>query len=113
MNPENYATKENIVNSSKTRYKIELCRNWVNGFCEFGNKCTFAHGGNELKRSVSPLSTVEKVATCTSFKQRGYCFNGINCQFIHKNSNIEISFKVENLKNGGNGLFIDFEYRLM
>ena len=107
MIADNYSTKENIVNSSRTRYKIELCRNWVNGFCEFGNKCTYAHGGTELKRSPSPL-LVEKVVVCELFKQRGYCLNGSQCQFIHKLGKNEMPFKLEN-PNKGNSLFIDLE----
>ena len=31
------------------KYKTELCRNWVNGFCSFDSKCVFAHGKEELR----------------------------------------------------------------
>lgn len=31
------------------KYKTEICRNWQNGHCAFGLKCTFAHGASELR----------------------------------------------------------------
>ena len=34
------------------KYKTELCRNWLNGFCPFENKCVFAHGRDELREKI-------------------------------------------------------------
>lgn len=31
------------------KYKTELCRNWMAGFCSFESKCVFAHGKEELR----------------------------------------------------------------
>jgi Zinc finger C-x8-C-x5-C-x3-H type (and similar) len=33
----------------KEKYKTELCRNWLNGFCSFETKCVFAHGQEEIR----------------------------------------------------------------
>ena len=33
----------------KEKYKTELCRNWLSGYCSFDNKCVFAHGKEELR----------------------------------------------------------------
>tara|TARA_Y100001980_G_scaffold46327_1_gene29984 strand:+ start:3475 stop:4332 length:858 start_codon:yes stop_codon:yes gene_type:complete len=34
------------------KYKTKLCNNWMNtGECEFGSRCVFAHGPNELRQS--------------------------------------------------------------
>ena len=29
-------------------YKTIICKNWENGFCQYGSNCAFAHGENEL-----------------------------------------------------------------
>ena len=47
-------TKKVIDNS---KYKTEMCKNWLTmGYCNYGKKCKFAHGNNELeKKQVSFL----------------------------------------------------------
>ena len=35
---------------SYEKYKTEMCRNWQRGNCEFGERCTFAHGAIELRQ---------------------------------------------------------------
>jgi hypothetical protein len=34
---------------SNGKYKTELCRNWMSGFCSFESQCVFAHGKDELR----------------------------------------------------------------
>eukprot|EP01084_Bolivina_argentea_P191061 328210_1 len=36
-----------IVNAKR---KTELCRNWLNGFCAYGDKCAFAHGHHDIRQ---------------------------------------------------------------
>ena len=36
----------------KEKYKTELCRNWLNGYCSFDNKCVFAHGKDDLREKT-------------------------------------------------------------
>jgi hypothetical protein len=44
------------TNDQKEKYKTELCRNWMSGFCPFDSKCAFAHGKEELRdKSPNPL----------------------------------------------------------
>lgn len=38
--------------SRKQKFKTELCANFSkDGFCKFGDTCTFAHGSHELRQS--------------------------------------------------------------
>lgn len=64
------------------KFKTELCRNWVEGTCEFQTKCSFAHGVEELRL---PLRLPEKYKTkaCRQFFEAGYCMYGGRCQFRH------------------------------
>ena len=66
----------------KVKLKTELCRNWGLGVCEFGEKCIFAHGYNEL-RSISS-NTSYKTKKCKQFHEIGYCQYGNRCQFKHR-----------------------------
>eukprot|EP00899_Mesostigma_viride_P029424 jgi/Mesvir1/9667/Mv12152-RA.1 len=72
--------------SSPTRnnqlYKTELCRSFSEtGFCRYGAKCQFAHGGEELR----PVARHPKYKTevCRTFKMMGTCPYGTRCRFIH------------------------------
>lgn len=51
------------------------------GFCNYGDKCQFAHGAYEL----NPLfnSNLYKTKKCKNFWKKGFCLYGIRCQFIH------------------------------
>ena len=64
-------------------YKTQLCLNWEMGHCEFGEKCTFAHGNEELKQTVQK-SKKYKTKKCKQFYAEGYCVYGPRCQFIHE-----------------------------
>lgn len=43
--PPKPRTKEDF----QVKYKTEICRNFINGNCKFGDNCAFAHGYNEIK----------------------------------------------------------------
>ena len=66
----------------KAKYKTEICRSWVQGFCEFGEKCTFAHGQNEL-RNKEYLTVNYRTKKCKQFHEQGFCQYGSRCQFKH------------------------------
>lgn len=62
---------------AQSKYRTELCRNWVQGHCAFGSKCLFAHGIDKIREKTS------EVKPCTQYLQRGYCLYGSRCQFSH------------------------------
>jgi len=66
-----------------SRYKTELCRQWAElGFCEYSERCLFAHGNYELK----PLPNRHpkyKTEMCSAFHEQGFCSFGPRCSFIH------------------------------
>lgn len=46
----------------EAKYKTEMCKNWIEtGKCNYGEKCKFAHGKNEL---------VQKLAANKHFKTK-------------------------------------------
>lgn len=74
----------NIKKPVPNKYKTEICRNWeVEGYCRFGDECTFAHGDRELhKRSSMPSNYKTKI--CKQFTEEPYyCPYGEKCQFLH------------------------------
>lgn len=67
-------------NDQENRIKTELCRNWENGKCEYGEKCYFAHGQHEIREKLVPKVIKEK---CENFFKQGYCISGSKCQYSH------------------------------
>ena len=57
--------------------KTILCKNWINGQCMFGNRCTYAHGSCDLNENVQLCDFNET------------CKNGNYCKFRHSNLNSE------------------------
>ncbi|CAG9316774.1 unnamed protein product [Blepharisma stoltei] len=77
-----------IIESSKEvdftiKYKTEICRNWENGICEFGDQCAFAHGIHELREKTA-LPNNYRTKRCKQFYELGYCLYGTRCQFKHR-----------------------------
>ncbi|OMJ91140.1 hypothetical protein SteCoe_6404 [Stentor coeruleus] len=72
----------------KAKYKTEICRNWTQGLCEFGDKCTFAHGYHEL-RIKDYLTVNYRTKKCKQFHEQGFCQYGSRCQFIHREHSSE------------------------
>lgn len=74
----------NIKKPVPNKFKTEKCRNWeIEGFCRFGDVCTFAHGDQELnRRATMPANYKTKV--CNQFTEEPfYCPYGEKCQFLH------------------------------
>ena len=72
--------RSNSTNTS--RYKTELCRPYQEyGYCKYGDKCQFAHGGHELR--VMPRHPKYKTELCRTFHTNGFCPYGPRCHFIH------------------------------
>ena len=54
LNPFNDKTQNNIIN-----YKIAKCKNWEkDGTCRYGNKCTFAHGDEDLRKKEDNMKNM-------------------------------------------------------
>lgn len=69
---------------TKLKYKTEMCRNFEStGHCKFGNKCSFAHGKDEVlnKRHIN---LHYKSKRCNKFFDNGFCEYGSRCQYLHK-----------------------------
>ena len=70
----------NLVDYKKKiaiRYKTEICKKWEAGFCEFGDKCAFAHGNEDIRGKAY------KTKRCRQFFENGYCMFGNKCLFQH------------------------------
>lgn len=76
-------TSDSQGEETLNKYKTEMCRNWEQGFCAFGNSCSFAHGENELR--LKPLDD----RPCLHYFQHGYCLYGGRCQYSHARLNRE------------------------
>jgi hypothetical protein len=63
-------------------FKTELCMRWVKTRqCEYGNKCTFAHGIDDLKCKILPEKY--KIAMCRNIIDGKPCQYRHRCKFAH------------------------------
>ena len=68
----------------KIKYKTELCKYYESqGFCQYGDKCAYAHGVENLRSKVTN-TTAYRTKKCTQFFEQGYCPYGSRCQFAHQ-----------------------------
>lgn len=63
------------------KFKTEICKNYRSGYCEFGDRCVFAHGEREL-RDKNEIAGKSK--ECKQYINMGYCINGSHCNYEHK-----------------------------
>lgn len=75
-----------IVGLPKTnplKHKTELCKTFSElGFCNYGEKCRFAHGRHQLLM-LPCKNKLHKNRKCKGFWKNGICPYGIRCQFGH------------------------------
>lgn len=70
--------------------KTELCKNYILGeVCPLGEKCSFAHGVEELKPRYN-VSATFKTIKCKHFHNEMFCQYGPRCQFLHNDKKGEI-----------------------
>jgi hypothetical protein len=75
--------KHKFVQNYLSKEKTELCKNWeAYHYCKFGDRCSFAHGIEEL-RSRTDMPPTYKLRQCKQFSETGICSYGKRCQFIH------------------------------
>jgi hypothetical protein len=74
------------------KYKTRICRNWLQGECQFGAACSFAHGEDELRsfEQEEQLEYQPKRQLPQRYKTRmchnwlhGECEFGAACSFAH------------------------------
>ena len=75
----------------KTKYKTEMCKNWIEvNHCRYGNKCQFAHGNFELHGKAPPVNNNKyKSKVCLTFNERLFCPYGMRCLFKHEDRQME------------------------
>ena len=75
------------IKSDETKYKTDLCKNWMEkGKCNYGNRCRFAHGKDELN-FATPKTNNYKTKECKQFHDLLVCNYGPKCHFIHEHQN--------------------------
>ena len=52
------------------------------GFCNYRDKCRFAHGKHELVKL--PINERKRKRKCHGYWGKGHCNYGVRCQFGHK-----------------------------
>ena len=92
------------------KYKTELCRNFQSGFCEFQEKCSFAHGPEEL-RMLIPRAAKYKTKYCKQFFEQGFCWYGARCQFKHSDLQPTAPSSRKNSDGGRLPVFIELQRR--
>ncbi|KAL4480808.1 hypothetical protein ABPG72_001677 [Tetrahymena utriculariae] len=76
------AASTNVI-PEEAKYKTEMCKNWVeNGKCNYGDKCKFAHGKNELVQKVAANKHF-KTKKCKQYYESCVCNYGPRCHFVH------------------------------
>lgn len=64
----------------KSKFKINLCKNYaMYGFCDYADKCVFAHGVGELRR-LPPIVTDRM---CVEMARFGKCRFENKCRYPH------------------------------
>ena len=105
--PKTAASSSAKSSKSKQRglFKTSLCQYFVaNGKCQFGNRCIYAHGPDDLrvhptnrsktmKKESLPQSKdmnfLYKTSLCRSFMSDGICLFGARCLFAHGYSELK------------------------
>ena len=81
------AVKSAKPDKFQTKYKTELCKNWIEvGFCRYSENCKFAHGAEEI---AIEIAKVRKKKNCKAFFSSGKCLYGVRCQYRHEHRHID------------------------
>ena len=49
---------------SNIKPKMNLCHNYMNGYCQFRDKCTYAHGLHELRNPLYKTKMCQNLPNC-------------------------------------------------
>lgn len=76
------------LEDQKDKYKTALCKRFLkDNHCYLEDKCTFAHGEDELRWMAINFhykNIQNKAKTCTNFLREGICTRGKKCAFKHE-----------------------------
>ena len=73
--------KPDTPKKENTKYKTELCKNWIEvGYCRYQNRCRFAHGHEEHIPTEKPKAN----KNCKTFHRTMQCSYGVRCIFNHE-----------------------------
>jgi hypothetical protein len=76
-------------NNNTNRYKTKFCKNYEDGNCQFGSKCSYAHGKSDLR-----ILNEDEKEICWFFNN-GTCTNGNLCPYLHEYSNARKPVKLQ------------------
>lgn len=117
-------TKDIIRAAGNIYFKTRICNKWKIGQCQYGERCTYAHGEQEL-RFLPPelISQMEqkklsqppgfegqqfkdglwlslprnfKTRLCMNYTQTGTCLRGGNCTFAHGSNELRATLPLNN-----------------
>lgn len=66
----------------RIKERTELCRNWLQNTCKFGEKCSFAHGIEQVQKKHH-CNGRYKLTRCNGYHNNLVCLYGTRCQFAH------------------------------
>ena len=79
----NEEERQQFVEDYSRKFKTELCKNWMAfGSCEFGDKCSFAHGKDQLSVKKHVPENY-KTKPCRTYSEGKACPYGDRCRFMH------------------------------
>ncbi len=92
------SSEETAPASENPAYRTQICTRWMEGSCQYGDRCNFAHGEEQLRQfggtapGVSRFASVDvksrsndpayRTKLCTRWAQ-GACQYGDRCMFAH------------------------------
>lgn len=77
-----FESNETHSRTKPCKHKTELCKTYsLLGYCNYNEKCRFAHGPDELIRVH--VEHGSKSRKCNGFWRKGSCCYGVRCQFGH------------------------------
>ena len=69
------------------KFKTEICKNFsLTGLCKWGDKCSFAHGKQELRSRII-RNDCYKTKICNHYHKAGFCPYSSRCQYFHFSQN--------------------------
>lgn len=120
---------QNLKGPANPRYKTAMCKNFTtdNG-CQYGEKCQFAHGVNELRTYTGGMASAQmfkpiqqlqknimnyKIVKCKNFEKDGACKYGSHCSFAHGDNELRTKVNPDQQMMMGPVMFPGMEYSMM